>query len=260
MKEEKITFEIMDYPLGKFTNAELYYIISDLLCLGGLGSGLIEREKLFLCFDSSLPDDITEIKFFFISTLPVISKEMIGPETTIVLGRIMDGFDEIEYHCVRQISSDVDPDMVTFNAKEISKTLSKAMIPKMRPLNLVNGLAKISNQTDISSRETNPLFLLNKDSPLEPGIRHQFDFGILQGVEYSGHYYLIVQPPKENESNSNEVIDFTIVDNEDEDFYPHYIQYKVNLHYRQITDDNITDFENGASCLLPLPLDEPKTN
>ena len=246
--------------MDNFTNAEWYYIISDLLCLGGLGSGLIEKEKLFLSFDSSEHGDISEIRFFFTSTLPVISKEMTGPETTIVLGRIADGFDEIEYYCVSQVSSGVDPDLATINAKEISKTLSRATIPKMKPLNLVNGLAKILDQTDIASRETNPLFLLNRDSPIESGIRHQFDFGTLQGIDYSGYYYLIVRPHKESESYSNEVVDFTIVDNEDEGFYPHYIQHKVNSHYRQITDDNITDFENGASCLLPLLLDEPKAN
>ena len=243
IKLRKLEEQLESIPLTAIATTEWYYIISDLLSLGGLGSGLVEREKLFISFDSYPPDDISEIRFFFISTMPQMSSDMNGPETTIALGRIAEGFDEIEYHHVTRLESDINSDTQEFKANQISRILSNATIPKMRPLSLTKGLIHILDQPGFRDRKINSLFLLDENSPLGAGIRHRLSFGTIQNVDYSGDYYLIVKPSCDVDEPCNEVFDFVITDNEDENYYPHYIQSKIETRVTKVTDEFVERFE-----------------
>jgi hypothetical protein len=93
--------------LSKFTNAELYYLISGALCDGDPG---YTPEKLYVSFDQSNLGSVPEIKFLFIT---VTMFEGVGQEGNrecrkAYLGRIDSEFDDIEICCANYSPEQLD--------------------------------------------------------------------------------------------------------------------------------------------------------
>lgn len=243
---EKITD--LKHGLGSFSNAELYYIISNLLRLGGLGEHMIEREKLFISFDENLDDSyVSEIRFFFMSKLPIISDTMTESETTFCFGTLNSDF-EVELTIGSAEVSFIDPDDQNHDVRGILK-LDHETTHKHDPIRFVRGLERIIREADFSERTINGLFNFNYQTKIDDKSRQYFDFGIIGNTNYSGPYYLIVQPSHIEDTYSNIVNDYMIVDHSD--------NIGTRIAYR-ITATEVMEFEHGTRSSLSIEIDNLK--
>ncbi len=192
MKEEKITFQIKDYPLEKFTNAELYYIISSLL---GLGDPGFCPEQLYLSFDQ-MSSDVAAIRFLLITADIHYDKHEKKEVTCFHLGQIDSEFDEIQIYSSYCSRSAFDHEKEKVNVSFIRSAIVEKSDPnEFRPLTFLKGISRILSQSEFFERKENNLFKFHWNSPLPEQIKHSFDFGEIGalGTNFSGDYYLIVK-------------------------------------------------------------------
>ncbi|MBL7840157.1 MAG: hypothetical protein JNJ75_08470 [Cyclobacteriaceae bacterium] len=238
----------LKHGLGNFSNAELYYIISNLLGLGGLGEHMIEREKLLISFDEN-PDDyfVAEIKFFFMSKLPIISNTMTESETTFCFGKLNSDF-EVELTIGSAEVSFIDPDDQNHDIAGILR-LDHEKTHRYDPIRFVEGLERIITATDFSERTINSLFNFTYHTKIDSKFRQYLDLGIIGNTNYSGPYYLVVQPSHGDDTYSNIVNNFVIID------YPENIGSRIAC---RLTATEVREFESGERSTLLSEIDNLK--
>jgi len=214
--------ENMEFELEKFSNEDLYCIISDLLRLGGLGDQIIEREKLFVSFDSSY-GEVSEIHFFFLSKLPILSDDQAEPQTGVSLGKFNCDMDNIEFRTFSVPCSIIDPDIEPFNIELIKGLLQSPQICRMNPIRIVRGLEQLTAKNFTSKK--NDLFKLFWNSPIDQKFIRTFDFGIVDDTKYEGTFYLVVEPTPDNDQFASIVNHFEVIDNAEQD--------ETNAEYKQ---------------------------
>lgn len=206
---EKITG--LRHGLGSFTNPELYYIISNLLGLGGLGEHMIEREKLLISFDEYPDDDfVPEIRFCFMSKLPMITATLSESKTTFCFGKLTSDF-EIELTTGRAGASSVDPDDEHHDIEKIL-CLAREHTHKYDPLRFAKGLENLMCTDNFLERNLNNLFKFNGHTKLDNRYRQYLALGSIGDTNYSGSYYLVVEPSALENINSNIINNFSIAE------------------------------------------------
>lgn len=224
------------YALEKLTNAELYFAISNLMGLGGLGSDMIESEKLFISYDDQY-DKIEEIRFFFMSMLPIISDTMKEPETHFTIGKITRDF-EIELTSGDAPKSILDPTLDEFDAQKI-RQLERLTTQMYFPLRIAKGLSAIVENKQFTERAYNDLFQ-STWSDVESSLVKSFDFGKIGNTDYSGSYFMIVKP-SEDEHYANSVIDYILTQSEE--------YAKIQTYSWQLKAQMISEYEkSGVDC------------
>ena len=253
MKEEKITFTIRDYPLEKFTNAELYYIVSSLLGLGDPGFG---SEHLYLSFEEMNSDGIGAIRFLLITADLHNEKEV----TSFHLGQIDSEFDEVQIYSGYCSVSEFTPEKEKTNIPLIRSYIIEKNDPnEFRPLTFLKGISRITSDPNFFERKENDLFKFYSDSPLPEEIRHSFDFGNIGplGTNFTGNYYLVVKP-SHHALGGAKVSIFKVFDNEADEYMHIYIQDKIEISYEVINSISIQRYDRGEAESMNYQL--PGTN
>ena len=244
MKGEEITFQIKDYPLEKFSNAELYYIISSLL---GLGDPGFMPEKLFLSFGETFePNDV---KFFFLTKEQYTTEKGEELRTNFHLGKLDSEFDDIEIYSGLCSLEELDPEKGKIDEVLISSSLRERTYPnEFRPITFLKGIRRILSQPDFEKRKGNDLFKIYWNSPTPRGLKHKYEFGRIGplGTNFSGDYVLIVSPDKKN-CEMAKVNSFKVHDNEDPKIFADYIQHRIDVKYSFINLHSIQMYERGES-------------
>ncbi len=233
-----------DYPLEKFTNEEFYYIISSLLGLGDPGFG---PERLYVSFDEQSLGELSFIKFLFLTT--ALSSECEGEATQYHLGKIDSEFDDIEIYSGKCISLELTPENETIDAALIASNLQERTYPnEFRPVTFLKGIGRMMSQSDFEKRRDNDLFNFSWDSPIPNGIKHRFDFGKIGvlNTDFSGNYYLIVQPD-EKKINNAKINTFRVHDNYDRKIYKDYIQFRIDVKHSVVNSESIQHYDHGKS-------------
>ena len=224
------------FSLEKLTNAEMYYIISNLMDLGALREDMIESEKLFVSFDSHY-ERVDEIKFFFMSMLPVISDSMEEPQTSFTIGKITRDF-EIEVTSGNVPMSVLDPNKDEFDAQKIIQ-LERLSTQMYSPLRIVKGISSIVDNNQFAERANNDLFQ-STWSHIDESLAKYFDFGRIGDTDYSGRYFMIVKPC-EDEDYANSIIDYILIQKEEYD--------KIQTYSWKLRAQMIQEYEkSGIDC------------
>jgi len=245
MKEEKITFQIKDYPLEKFTNAELYYIISSLL---GLGDPGFCPEQLYLSFDQ-MSSDVAAIRFLLITADIHYDKNEKKEVTCFHLGQIDSEFDEIQIYSSYCLRSEFNPEKEEINIPFIRSAIVEKNDPnEFRPLTFLKGISRILSQSEFFERKENDLFKFQWNSPLPDQIKHTFDFGKIGPLctDFSGDYYLVVKPSYQ-EVGGVKVSTFTVFDNLHDDCMNEYVQNKIEMFDTIIDCKSIQTYDRGET-------------
>lgn len=186
----------LPHRLASFNNLELYCIVSKLFGLGGFGEHFIEKERLYIC-----PSKEHYIKFFFVTTIPVVSEQQTTPSTTIYYGQFDEDFEDIEIYGGEVPFETYSADKTYFNdGTGLSQILKDEERIHIKPVLLVEGLLAITSQSKIRTREPNPLFDLTKNEKLAKKYFQDFtlfaklDRDLNEYREFSGRYYLIAEP------------------------------------------------------------------
>ncbi len=194
MKRDSFNFAVTDHSLGKFSNAELYYIISSLL---GLGDPGFCSEWLYLSFDYANSEYVPAIRFLLVvEDIQIKDSEEIDV-TRFHLGQIDSTFDEIQIYSSYCLRSEFDPGKEAVNVSVIqSALLNKSKSNTLRPMTLLRGIKRILSQVDFSDRQLNDVFNIHRYSSIPEDMRHNFDFGNFGSsrTNFSGDYYLVVRP------------------------------------------------------------------
>jgi hypothetical protein len=246
MTEEKITWTITDYPLEKFTNEELYYIISSLLCLGDPG---FAPERLYLSFNEMSLDGLGSIRFLLITNDLHTNKGEQKEVTCFHLGQIDSEFDEIQIYSGYCLASEFDSQKEEINVPFIRSIITEKNEPnEFRPLTFLKGASRILSQPQFFERKDNDLFKFNWYSPLPEHVKFSFDFGKIGalGSNFSGDYYLVVKPHDEGMWGVK-VSTFEVFDNEDEEFMNEYIQNKIEISHTIINSESIQSYDRGET-------------
>src|SRR5579859_1538239 len=136
------------YQLEKFTNEELYFIISSLLGLGYPGHG---PESLHLSIRNR--GELGDIRFL------LLSKDLLNgnDDKEIVyfhLGQIDDEFNKIEIYSGRCQPEETDPEKGSVNVPLIRFAISEKTEPnEFHPVTFLNGLSRIISTKGFSERE-----------------------------------------------------------------------------------------------------------
>jgi hypothetical protein len=186
----------LKHGLASFNNLELYFLISKILGLGGFGDHFIQKERLYLAFSKEY-----YLRFLFIYTLPIVSKQQKEPETTVYYGHIDEDFEDIEiYGGVVPFEKFSADRRYLGDGLEISDLLSDTSRIIIKPVDLVEGLLGIILNTDIKNREPNPMFSLTRESQVPKFWRSElclFANFRTQKISYSDFcdcYYLVAEP------------------------------------------------------------------
>lgn len=225
------------YGLASLTNAEIYCLISDYLGCGGLGSHLIEEERLYISFFDSGHDYFSEISFVFLSTLPMISEDQKEPETYISLGKIDLEEDDI-YITTRNVNSSfIDSRNDNLDFSMINKIFLKGKDGyKFYPFHFIETFTNLIDRIDFSTREKNELFNFYWDSPLSS--KFKINVKLDNFDSFNGCYYLIAKPYSNEGIVTNELFNYLIKDNRNDDYMEVYKQEKI---------DSISEFINVVS-------------
>ncbi|MBS1507019.1 MAG: hypothetical protein JSS79_10270 [Bacteroidetes bacterium] len=243
--------ELNTYPLEKFTNAELYYIISSLLGLGDPGFG---HEYLYLSFEESSLSGLAEIRFF-LTTVDLISSN--GKQTEVTnfhLGTIDSNLDDIHVYSGHCLRSEFDLEKSKICASFVSSIIHKKNSPnRFRPLTFIKGVNRILSQPDLPDRKDNDIFKFFWKSPMPDQTKFYFDFGIEEAskIDFSGNYYQIVKPNLSKLGGAR-VSEFKVSEEDDEDS-GEYIQTKVERHEAILDCKIIQRYESGEREELTYP-------
>ncbi|MBS1508566.1 MAG: hypothetical protein JSS79_18160 [Bacteroidetes bacterium] len=187
-----------EYPLEKFTNEEFYYMISSLLSLGDPG---FVPERLYMSFDQNQLGPVQDIKFLFLTKNLIYTDEGEKEVTEYSVGKIDQEFDNIEIYRWQCDPKVMSPERPKVNVNLVRSTLCCQNSPlPFRPVSFLKGVNRIKCENEFDKRNDNDLFNLKWHLDIACGIQHQFDFGEIGrlGTNFSGNYFLIVQPDKVN--------------------------------------------------------------
>lgn len=243
LQNKKFVFEDL-YPLEKFTNEEIYYVISSLL---GLGDPGFVPERLYVSFDEQSLGEVSNIKFLLLTT--ALGNECEREATEYHLGKIDSEFDEIEIYSGRCNLSELSPEQETIDEVMIASSLQERTHPnEFRPITFLRGIGRIVSQPGFEKRKDNDLFDFYWDSPSPKGIKHRFDFGKIGALntDFSGNYYLIVQPC-EKKINNAKINSFRVHDNYDRKIYKDYIQFRIDVKQAVVDSESIQLYDQERS-------------
>jgi hypothetical protein len=241
---EKFDWEAKPHDLEKFSNEEIYYLISSLLGLGFPGHS---PERLYLSFKND--GGVGDIRFL------LLSKDLLNANDTkeIVyfnLGQIDYEFNEVEIYSGRCWPEQMDPEKNDIDVSAIRTILNDQKESNVfRPVSFLKGLSRIISSHGFSERDDNHLFKLYWNSPLPDGIRSTFDFGMIgpMGTNYSGDYYLIAEPD-EDDFGTTKVKAFKVFENDEDE--SEYIQEKIEVQHKIIDLLSVNNYENGEGELI----------
>lgn len=197
------------YQLASFTNAEIYFIISDLLGLGGLESGLIEEETLYIRPSKTLIGEY--LTFVFMSKVPPLSENDQSPSVFLTIGKIDARFNDIHIHSVTIPSLDSDED-IDLSRIDFRSESSYASV-RFHAANLIEGILKIISQSDFKDRPMNDLF--ETEEIFENSHCTYFDLPLLNDVDYCGLYFKIASPYSASGEQATQIYNFFISETND---------------------------------------------
>jgi hypothetical protein len=241
IEKKKLVFEDI-YPLEKFTNEEIYYIISSLL---GLGDPGFVPERLYLSFNERSSGEVPCIKFLLLTITLIDEQEW----TEYHLGKIDSEFDEIEIYSGRCSPSELTPEHETVDTTLIVSNLQERTYPnEFRPITFLRGIGRIVSPPDFNKRKNNDLFSFYWDSPCPRGIKYSFDLGKIGpfNTSFSGNYYLIARP-EEKEFSNTIISSFKVHDNYDRKIYTDYVQFRIDVKESVVGLESIQLYDQGRS-------------
>lgn len=206
---------IQDCKFNKFTNAELYYVISSLL---GLGDPGFAPERLYLSFDEMCHDLVPSIRFLLITESLDMQNNLEVEITCFHLGQIDCKLDQIQIYSSQCLKSEFDQGRDDIDISFIrSAVINKSKPNIFRPLTFLRGIDRIVSNPNCSERRNNDLFELYWNTSLFEKLRNPFDFGDIGplGTNFSGNYYLLVRPSGQ-QFGRVAVNNFFLSDNDDD--------------------------------------------
>lgn len=155
----------LKHGLGSFSNAELYFIITELFNLGGLEDSTIEAERLYV--RPAFEKDNKTLQFVYVKKLKFDLETVNEKSSSISFGFINNCFSKVGIG-----SSDFGSIYFNINSTQVNYNevfeYPDAVTYKhsiLKPISLADSLSKIINQLGFNDRKINPLFLQNHNCP-----------------------------------------------------------------------------------------------
>ena len=244
----------LDTDITSFNNLELYYLVSEILELGGL-SCLISSERLYINYPDKSLENRTKLRFLFTTTHPPIYD---GEKysTKHYAGFINWADDEISIYKIGSSRDDYDPSK---EAIDYTNMFNKSTFDTTHPVR--NFAYVLGIQYLIQKRNSDPRLenlSPNSDAFHEKVEKYKHTIDNPEASHFQGDYYLIAEPTASLDPVSTRVLQYQIPDGYLYDMDAEELEKDGEISFDLVeyfvNEESIHLFEEGKSNSIGEPI------